>query len=113
PRCVVSEIVGVNTPVEAVIDRRSEEIVGLRTAARRTSSRIDPLGILRKVEVYKGASGWSTKKEAAGRNAKQVRPSEINHGNIVPSVAKLGVTMDYAEQVFVLSFAGLRRLQFG
>jgi len=112
-RCLVSEIVGVGVPVEdGPVDRRTGE-VEVRTAGRRTGSRIDPLGVLRKVEVYKGESGWDTKKESAGKKAKQVKPSEINHGNITPSVQPLGITCDYAEHVFVLSFAALRRIRFG
>ncbi len=112
PRCVVSEIIGVDTPVDETVDQRTGEIKH-RTAGWRTSSRIDPLGILRKVEVYKGDSGWSTNEKEAGKKAKKVRPSEINHGNITPSVQPLGVTMEYAEQTFVLTLAGLRRLGFG
>src|SRR5579863_4534460 len=87
--------------------------IDIRTAGRRTSSRIDPLGVLRKVGVFKGANGWDTTKEGAGKNAKEVRSSEINHGNIAPSVQPLGVTCDHVEHSFVLSFAALRRLRFG
>ena len=39
-----------------------------------------------------------------------MRPSEINHGNIAPSVEPLGVTCAYAEHRAVLTLAGLRRL---
>jgi len=106
-RCLVSEIVAVNVPMENENEREP------RTAGRRTGSRIDPLGILKKVEVFKGANGWDVTKERAGKNAKQVRPSEINHGNIAPSIEALGVTCDYLEHTCVLSFAGLRRLRFG
>ena len=42
-----------------------------------------------------------------------MRPSEINHGNIAPSVQSLGITCDHAEHVAVISFAALRRLAFG
>lgn len=112
PRCVVSEIIGIDTPVEETVDKRTGE-VDVRTAGRRTGSRIDPLGILRKVEVYKGSNGWATEQAAAGKGAKKVRPSEINHGNIAPSVSRLGVTMEYAEQTVVITLAGLRRLNFG
>ncbi len=42
-----------------------------------------------------------------------MRPSEINHGNIAPTVQPLGITCDYAEHTAVISFAGLRRLGFG
>jgi CRISPR-associated protein Csb1 len=68
---------------------------------------------LRKVEVFKGEAGWDINEAGAGKKARQVRPSEINHGNIAPSVQPLGITCDYLEQMFVLSFAALRRLHFG
>lgn len=110
-RAIVSEIIGVNVPVEEIADRRTGEI-SLRTAGRRTGSRIDPLGV-RSVEVFAGENGWAFDKAGAGKGAKQVRPSEINHGNIAPSVAELGVTCDYAEQTAVITLAGLRRLRFG
>ena len=111
-RCLVSEIMGIDVPVDELVNQRTGEI-NARTAGRRTGSRIDPLGVLRKVEVFKGENGWSTTEEGAGGNAKQVRPSEINHGNIAPSVQILGVTCNHAEHTFVLSFAALRRLRFG
>ena len=97
---------------EGPADPRTGE-VEMRTSGRRTSSRIDPLGVLRRVEVFKGQDGWDVVKERAGKGAKPVRPSEINHGNIVPTVQPLGVTCDHVEHTAVLSFAGLRRLGFG
>lgn len=111
-RAIVSEIIGVNVPTEEVADRRSGEVL-VRSAGRRTGSRIDPLGIVRSVEVYKTESGWETDEAKAGKKAKKVRPSEINHGNIAPSVQELGVTCAYAEQTSVITLAGLRRLRFG
>jgi len=111
-RCLTSEIIGVGVPVDEEVNRRTGEVT-IRTAGRRTGSRIDPLGVLRKVEVFKGEDGWSTLEKDAGRKAKRVRPSEINHGNIAPSVQPLGVTCDHAEHMVVLSFAALRRLRFG
>jgi len=135
PRALVSEIMGVDTPVQEVVaDRRTSEIepghrgndvsvyvvtdrrnrgTEPRTAGRRTGSRIDPLGILRKVEVFEGPSNWSTDQNEAGKGAKKVRPSEINHGNIRPTVEPLGVTCAYAEHRAVITLAGLRRLRFG
>jgi CRISPR-associated protein Csb1 len=112
PRCLVSEIVAVDVPVEGGADTRTGE-VEVRTSGRRTGSRIDPLGVLRRVEVFKGQDGWDVVKERAGKGAKPVRPSEINHGNIAPTVQPLGITCDYVEHTAVLSFAGLRRLGFG
>jgi CRISPR-associated protein Csb1 len=110
---LVSEIVAVDVPVEdGPTDARTGE-VEVRTSGRRTGSRIDPLGVLRRVEVFKGQDGWDVVKERAGKGAKQVRPSEINHGNIAPTVQPLGITCDHVEHVAVLSLAGLRRLGFG
>jgi CRISPR-associated protein Csb1 len=107
PRCLVSELIGVNVPVEE--DQDGE----VTSAGRRTGSRIDPLGILRRVEVYKSKEGWDVDQKKAGKDAKKVRPSEINHGNIAPTVQNLGVTCDYIEQTSVVTLAGLRRLRFG
>lgn len=112
-RCLVSEIVAIGVPVDQVkVNERTGEIE-MQTAGRRTGSRIDPLGVLRKVDVFKGEAGWSTTEAGAGKGAKKVRPSEINHGNIAPSVQPLGITCDWVEHSFVLSFAALRRLRFG
>lgn len=112
-RCLTSEIVAIDVPVdERVVNERTAELEP-RTSARRTGSRIDPLGILRKVEIFKGEAGWDTSEKAAGKKAKKVRPSEINHGNIAPSVEPLGITCERLEHTFVLSFAALRRLRFG
>ncbi|MGH7083468.1 MAG: type I-G CRISPR-associated RAMP protein Csb1/Cas7g [Acetobacteraceae bacterium] len=113
-RAIVSEIIGVDVPSERTSTQAGAAAAGeLRTAARRTGSRIDPLGILRSVEVFKGETDWDVSEKAAGKKAKKVRPSEINHGNIAPSVVPLGATCEYALQVAVITLAGLRRLHFG
>ena len=113
PRALVSEIMGIDTPVETVVRDRRTNRMEPQTAGRRTGSRIDPLGVLRRVDVFKSPTGWSTDQKEAGKGAKKVRPSEINHGNITPTVAPLGVTCAYAEHRSVLTLAGLRRLRFG
>ncbi|MGH8066918.1 MAG: type I-G CRISPR-associated RAMP protein Csb1/Cas7g [Candidatus Entotheonellia bacterium] len=99
-RILVSEVIGVNA------------IVGVRT-----SSRIDPLGIPRQIQVYDdGQGGWTLQDTGTlyGRNREtRGRPSAINHGNIPPDLNESGgVTVDYALQTTVLSLPGLRRLWF-
>lgn len=100
PRCVVSEIVGVNVQMGS-----------------RVGSRIDPLGIRAGIPVLKDIDGsWRLVEPNAKASKKEkiVKPSEINHGNIAPTVDEnLGVTVDYAVQTWVLSLAGLRRIRFG
>jgi CRISPR-associated protein Csb1 len=117
-RALVSEIVGY---------QGAQKVVGKRTA-----SRIDPTEIQNNVDIYKKAGGgWTfdadeAEKSKAGEPVK-TKPSEINHGNIVPSfrhddknskkadksvLNHGGVTLDYAVQNTVLSLAALRRLRF-
>jgi len=106
------------------------EIVGYeKVNGKRTSSRIDPLQIENNVDIYSGPnSGWTfeqgeAQKDSNGKPIK-LKPSEINHGNIVPSFRHEdkttrktvlnhgGVTIAYAVQHTVLSLAALRRLRF-
>jgi CRISPR-associated protein Csb1 len=111
PRAVVSEIVGVGVATERHLDTQTGEL-GDRPSGQRTGSRIDPLGIRRSVAVYRLPNGdWSV--DPPTPKAKPLRPSEINHSNIAPSVTSLGVSIDYALHSVVLSFAALRRLHFG
>jgi CRISPR-associated protein Csb1 len=131
PRCVVSEIIGVGvaTDTEPLLDRRTGEVDRNPPSGKRTGSRIDPLGTVRSVRIYKraGTDGDWTVIESEAEKGKSGpvlytgkkgtgeagRPSLINHGNIKPSVDPLGVSVDYALHSIVLSFAALRRLRFG
>ena len=115
PRAIVSEILGIDVPLEKVPSNDGGRMSEHRTTGRRTGSRIDPLGIRREVEVYRDSDTkeWATTKEAAGKKARKVRPSEINHGNIAPTVTPLGVTCAFVEHRTVITLAGLRRLRFG
>jgi CRISPR-associated protein Csb1 len=106
------------------------EIVGYQAVkGKRASSRIDPLQIENNVEIYKRlGGGWTFDATAADKNKDgepiKRKPSEINHGNIVPSFRHEdektkkqvlnhgGVTLAYAVQNTVLSLAALRRLRF-
>ena len=106
------------------------EIVGYQSTkdGKRPASRIDPLQIENNVEIYaKHGGGWTCNAaEASKDNAGQavrLKPSEINHGNVTPSLRHEdktkkqvlnhgGVTLAYAEQQTVLSLAALRRLCF-
>lgn len=129
PRAVVSEIVGIG-----VATNGNGQPDGMRPG-----SRIDPLGIRSGVRVWKSPDGsWSfdapenvetataeakAMKPARGAGAKdakkgkkkgptEVKPSEINHSNIAPSLQMLGVSVDRLQHTFVVSLAALRRLHF-
>ncbi len=92
-RCVVSEIVGVGA-----------------AEGQKGAVRIDPLGIRATVKVVGGPLDWVLATGAKGE--KSVRPSEINHSNIVSNLVPGGITIDHAVHTAVLSCAGLRRLKF-
>jgi len=107
-RALVSEIVGVNA-----------------ASGSKTTSRIDPLNILKKAtDIYEaeGAERWTTDAARAKTNergepikfGKEGKPSEVNHGNVTPSIDAVagGVTIDEAKHTVVLSLASLRRLGF-
>jgi CRISPR-associated protein Csb1 len=126
-RCLVSEIVAVDVPVEEIVNDRTGAVEP-RTLGQRVGSRIDPLGILSEIKIYQAKSDpndWTPFEEDAARKGndpilfirkkgqKAGRPAVINHGNIAPSVQPLGVTCDRLDHTFVLSCAGLRRLAFG
>ena len=110
------------------------EIVGINTAhGSKTASRIDPLNILKKAaDIYVAADDnerWTTDAAMAKKHekddkdhkkgdpikfGKEGKPSEVNHGNVTPSIDSVGggVTIDEARHTVVLSLAALRRLGF-
>ena len=113
-RALVSEIIGVNA-----------------SYGTKTSSRMDPLAIRKDAaQIYETPDrGWTllTSEAVKEKNnkpklkGKDGKPSEANHGNIVPSLSDLsrdgmplagGVTIAYAEQMTVISLPALRRLRF-
>jgi CRISPR-associated protein Csb1 len=103
------------------------EIIALEAVRGvRTSSRIDPLGIrlVRDVivktddaEVWKFVEPTADGKKAKKAEAKMAKPSEINHGNVTPSITDPengagGITCREAVQTTVLSLTQIRKLRF-
>lgn len=86
----------------------------------RTSSRIDPLGIKAVQNVIAKTDDRSQWRflEAPDKKAKMLKPSEINHGNVTPTISDPekkepgGVTFREAVQTTVLSLTQLRKLRF-
>ena len=110
-RCIVSEIVGIDVPVHTYTSGRDKERFVIVPKSRKPSSRIDPLAI-EKVDIYKQKAHrteWSTEKF---EDADKSKPSDVNHGNVAPSIDDHGVTMDHAVQTTTITLAGLRRLSF-
>lgn len=109
----------------------TSEIVATGIArGARTASRIDPLAIERKAGlIFEAQDGsWTTDPEravkddkgkprlvkASGADSNPGRPSQINHGNVAPSIDARagGVTADEIHATTVLSLIQLRRLRF-
>ncbi|EKF25317.1 CRISPR-associated GSU0053 family protein [Mycolicibacterium hassiacum DSM 44199] len=94
----------------------TSEIVATGIAlGKKTSSRIDPLGIEKVDGIYRSTDGsWTFDESQAVPKSKPIRPSEINHGNVTPSIdAKAGgITAASIEATTVLSLIQLRRLKF-
>ena len=102
------------------------EIVGLKAQiGKKVGSRLDPLQIQRNAAIaYEHADPeqrWTLDPAEAAKTqgkpktaGKDGRPSEINHGNIAPSIDAQagGVTISEAKQTTVISLAALRRLRF-
>lgn len=96
------------------------EIVGYdAVTGKKTSSRIDPAEIMRDAAtLYERKSEddnvprWTLNEGDGKRKLKTGRPSEANHGNVVPTIADGGFTLSGARQTTTLSLAVLRRLRF-
>ena len=99
------------------------EIVGLDAKVGvKVGSRLDPLQIEREAadrKIYVHADPdqvWTLNQSEAAMSEIRGdgRPSEINHGNIAPSIdsGAGGVTISKAVQTAVISLAALRRLRF-
>src|SRR4051794_4464223 len=105
---------GIDNPVMSARFARAitSEITGVEVQlSARAATRIDPLQIPRDREVFIAGQDWSD--EPPENGAAAVRPSEINHGNIVSYRRDRGVTVDYGELCQLISLAGLRHLRVG
>jgi CRISPR-associated protein Csb1 len=106
-RAFVSEIVGVELdPVGIYVDSEKPTL-------KRLGVRVDPLGASSKVPVATTEDGFEVLdavKDAKKKGA--LRPSELNHGNILFDTRNCGVRFDHAEQVTVISLGALRKLHF-
>jgi len=96
-RCVVSEIVGWDA-----------------VPGKRTSSRIDPLGIRAMAgTIFESNDEQWTLVPGEKFYGKKGTPSEIGHGNVTPTISENGgFTISRATQTAVISFAQLRQLSF-
>jgi CRISPR-associated protein Csb1 len=98
------------------------EIIGFDAVqGKRTSSRIDPLGIKAMPgTIYESKTEqWTLDPSKAVKSKDKPQlfkskgtPAEINHGNIPPTISDGGVTFREARQTAVLSFAQIRKLRF-
>lgn len=73
----------------------------------RPGFRIDPLEIRTAVKVKPTEDGFSV---VSGKDG--IRPSELNHGNILFESTNAGIRCRYAEQTTVISLGALRKLRF-
>ena len=113
-RVLVSEIMGIDTPV-VKLNRGDRNQPLIRSSASRKAIRIDPLGTSRSLVVYKSSAkdDWAFDQTDLEGKSKKAKPSEINHGNIIADGYAVGTTCAYAEQRTVMTLAGMRKLRFG
>lgn len=94
------------------------EVIGYHAQTfKKTAGRIDPLAVTKmELHVKKDDPAIYEVPKAPGapvpEGFKIGKPSEINHGNVAPSLSEGGVTVAWAEQTAVLSLPALRRLRF-
>ena len=96
-RAIVSEVVGFEA--------------SLADFHRNRGVRRDPLEASKAVPIVRNENGsWKVAENPKVKGV--VRPSEVNHGSVPFENLNAGVTIDYAEQVNMLSLICLRRLFF-
>ena len=96
------------------------EVIGYGAVAGvKTASRIDPAEImlgagpmLERESEADDTPHWTLDDNEGKGKLKTGRPSEVNHGNVTPTIADGGFTISSARQTTTLSLAVLRRLRF-
>jgi CRISPR-associated protein Csb1 len=93
----------------------SVEITGRNARIiHRAGGRLDPLGItLDAGRVIRDGDTYSLVPEGEDPPSHAERPSEINHGNIAPSLEPKGVLVESIELSGAISLSRLRRYRFG
>lgn len=93
----------------------SVEITGRNARIlRRAGGRLDPLGItLEAGPVIREGDSYRLVPEGEKPPKDAERPSEINHGNIAPTITPKGVLVESINLSGALSFSRLRRYRFG
>ena len=114
-RAYVSEIVGLDAQIGRKVGSRIDPLqIEKASASVYEHANLDEVWTLDEAEAAKDAKG-KAKLVASKDGAKESgRPSQINHGNVTPSIDSKagGVTISEARQTAVLSLAALRRLRF-
>lgn len=92
----------------------SVEIFGLNaTPVGRAGGRLDPLGInLDAGRVIRDGDSYRLVPEGEEPPQGAVRPSEINHGNIAPTINPKGVLVEDIQLAGTISLSRLRRYRF-
>ncbi len=103
---------GLGAKFERTIVTEIVAVDALKVEARE-GFRIDPCGASRAVSVVPKPDGSFEIASGAKKDVKgAVRPSEINHGNILFESANAGIRCQYVEESTVISLPALRRLRF-
>lgn len=114
-RAIVSEVVGFGASTGVKVGSRIDPLQ-IEKASATLFEHVDPAQAwtLDPAEAARDKDGKNPSKFNRSGEGDAGTPSKANHGNIAPSIDTKsgGVTISYAMQTTVLSFAALRRLRF-
>jgi CRISPR-associated protein Csb1 len=103
-RAFVSEVMAIDVDPIGILDKTG------KVTPKRPGFRIDPLNASSKVPVRATENGFQVLSES--KKNSDLKASVLNHGNILIESPNCGVRFQYAEQVTVISFGALRKLNF-